>query len=861
MDSKLLIYAAILVSFLSLLAVYIVGYTHLENEKNLYSVNMYEVFGILCITIFVLLSFIFYRLLKQIGRKEQLLAENKVFSDIINNTFDLILIYDRDLKVTYCNQATLDKYHLKKEDIIGKISAEVFRSRYTKEEIAIRFESLKRDGFLITERKDTDTLGNHLELQTTMNAIRDDHGNTVGYFAIITDITQLKQANARVEQLAASLTTVNDGLEEKVREQTRFYKCISEVNDLVLHAANPNQMYEELCRIVIETGKMRFAWVGILNEETQSVIPVAWDGVNDGYLDFISGHSLLKLPAAKGPTGRAYLQGKAYYCNDIATDPAMEPWRMEAMQRGYYSSIAIPIKVDETVIAVFTVYATRAHFFKEDEVSLLVRVCGNIAYALKSLQNEENRQEAVKQLNKITQVVKQNTIPVIITDLQGKIEYANPAYSMINGLSTEECIGTVPQILKPGFLKDKEWLSLSTAIENQKEWQGIFSSQQNGGAIYWDKIILSPIINEIGKTINYAIKIENITEKVRMEQRQQLMVNIIENSAAFVAFSDINRNLIYGNQSIKDKLGISNKDITHYNVNDFRSAKGDQLYPEINAQLMESGKWAGENYYKSINGTEIPVLQVMMLHKDKDGNPDMISTTGIDLTNIKAAENDLRKATDELRDFAWHLQNIREIEKKDIAREIHDELGQELTAIRFDISWLKKHIGDDRNLLENKIDELTENIKTTMDAFRRIQSSLNPVLLEKSGLYPALESLVCSFKKTSNLPVTFISNLENETIAFEKGLVLYRVIQESLTNVLRYASATEVVLEIQKQGEVILLDISDNGIGFDSAAVDTKLHHGILGMRERVYAVKGSFSIQSTIQEGTYIHVEVPLAS
>ena len=129
MDSKLLIYAAILVSFLSLLAVYIVGYTHLENEKNLYSVNMYEVFGILCITIFVLLSFIFYRLLKQIGRKEQLLAENKVFSDIINNTFDLILIYDRDLKVTYIRQIPPEERRYYWEDLGRGIQVPLYQRR------------------------------------------------------------------------------------------------------------------------------------------------------------------------------------------------------------------------------------------------------------------------------------------------------------------------------------------------------------------------------------------------------------------------------------------------------------------------------------------------------------------------------------------------------------------------------------------------------------------------------------------------------------------------------------------------------------------------------------------------------------
>ena len=134
-------------------------------------------------------------------------------------------------------------------------------------------------------------------------------------------------------------------------------------------------------------------------------------------------------------------------------------------------------------------------------------------------------------------------------------------------------------------------------------------------------------------------------------------------------------------------------------------------------------------------------------------------------------------------------------------------------------------------------------------------------MLEEVGLFAAVEWLVKSFSKSYGVAISFSSNVEKETISFYQSLALYRVVQESLTNIMRYANAANVTVAITKVDNDIVLHIADDGNGFNVDAVDTTMHHGILGMRERVYAMNGTFSINSVLGDGTFINVHVPIVT
>lgn len=156
------------------------------------------------------------------------------------------------------------------------------------------------------------------------------------------------------------------------------------------------------------------------------------------------------------------------------------------------------------------------------------------------------------------------------------------------------------------------------------------------------------------------------------------------------------------------------------------------------------------------------------------------------------------------------------------------------------------------------VQQITQLIQQTIDISRRIVSNLKPTMLEDLGLSATLRWHTRTFQKSSGVDV--LLNIQPDNVNFEKSinLCVYRLVQESLTNVLRYSKATLVTINILLNDKGLSVMIRDNGIGFDPSLVDTSKHHGLTGMKERVYAVKGTIEIHSKKGNGTFIHVHIP---
>jgi len=661
-----------------------------------------------------------------------------------------------------------------------------------------------------------------------------------GFSFHIKDVSGLHQAN------------------EETRKSKRLYEFISKTNELILHAKNEDAIYSEISNIAVRSGNFLFAWIGKPDAVTKTIRPAYQAGAGDGYLDAIT-ISTEDIPAGNGPTGKAFRNGKYYYCNDIANDPAMVSWRDEALKRGFRSSIALPVKVEEKVVAIITVYAPQPFFFTNEEVQLMLAVAENTSYALAALNIDRKRRLAETQLLTVTRAIEQSSASVVITDLNGNIEYVNPAFTKLTGYTYSEAIGQNPRVLKTGHTPLSEYKHLWDNITGFKEWSGEFLNKKKNGETYWEYAVISPVVNDKGEIINFVAVKENITEKKKLEEEQKRLLAIFENSSAYVSIFDLNRNFTYANKALREALEIGDVDITKYNVLDFRGQMAVAITDEVVKSLAETGKWVGESTYKTKSGKEIPVIQVFIAHNNENGERIYVSSTGIDITRAKEVEKELFRVNNELREFSKHLQYVRETEKNRIAKEVHDELGQGLTAIKFDVSWIKKHLSDDKAVVEQKIDELLLSISEKLTAFRRIYVSANTTMLEEIGLNASIEYLVNHFSKSSFIPIQLTSNIESGQVSSSVSIALYRILEEGLANIMRYSDATNVAVDLLKENDTLTLCIEDNGHGFDITKVDTKLHHGILEMRERAYAMNGKFEISSVINKGTSIIIQVPL--
>ena len=230
---------------------------------------------------------------------------------------------------------------------------------------------------------------------------------------------------------------------------------------------------------------------------------------------------------------------------------------------------------------------------------------------------------------------------------------------------------------------------------------------------------------------------------------------------------------------------------------------------------------------------------------------------GIDLSDLVQTQQELIETTEQLHLLSRHLLEVREQERKRIGREIHDELGQQLTAIKMDISWIDRKIPAS-DPLHQKMLNVLNLLNTSNLSVRRILNELRPSLLDDHGLEEALQSLNRQFSKQTGVKVKFVLSGPPSRLSEPVSTCLYRVYQEALTNITRYAGATRVLIRLEIEQNSVVFDVEDDGKGFEPKAISRKKSFGILGMRERVAAVNGFFTIRSQPGVGTQIHIRIP---
>lgn len=224
----------------------------------------------------------------------------------------------------------------------------------------------------------------------------------------------------------------------------------------------------------------------------------------------------------------------------------------------------------------------------------------------------------------------------------------------------------------------------------------------------------------------------------------------------------------------------------------------------------------------------------------------------------RQVESQLRASQEQLRDLSTYLESAREEDRKRIAREIHDELGQNLTALRLDLALLGRRFGDSGEL--EKLRSMTSVVDETILSVRRICSELRPALLDNLGLPAAMEWLLDDMVSRSTLKSNVVFSTEDIEVSPEVGTAVFRVFQEALTNVMRHAQARSLEVSLDASDGVLELVLEDDGIGIPEEHAENPRAFGIVGMRERVRSIGGRIVITGVADKGTRIKVTIPLA-
>lgn len=374
------------------------------------------------------------------------------------------------------------------------------------------------------------------------------------------------------------------------------------------------------------------------------------------------------------------------------------------------------------------------------------------------------------------------------------------------------------------------------------------------------KDYLFPILNEHGRPKGIGAIVFDITQHRETEISNEKLTNIFEHAGESVTITDKDGFIEYVNPSFERVTGFRRGSVLGKNPRILKSGKHSKRFYKDMWDTITSGeawketiinrKKSGDFYYEEIIITPL---------KDLDGNITHFVSSGRDITDRIHTQKELEDSREQLRKLAVHLQNIREEERTSLAREIHDELGQLLTAMKMDIDSLMESIPSDQKALLEKTNSIDDMISLSLSTVRKISSDLRPAILDHLGLMPAIKWQIEEFKKRTNINCKLILPKKEISIDNERSTSVYRLLQEALTNITRHSNASKVKVRIAQKDNMVILEVSDNGRGITREQKSNESTYGLLGMRERVSQWNGSMAIESSQGKGTSLIAKIPL--
>ncbi len=352
------------------------------------------------------------------------------------------------------------------------------------------------------------------------------------------------------------------------------------------------------------------------------------------------------------------------------------------------------------------------------------------------------------------------------------------------------------------------------------------------------------------------------------------MMGVIRSSMEAIITIDGAQNIVFFNPAAERIFGVTAAEaiggpLSRFVPPRFRADHAAHV-AQFGATGISETRMGGQRVLPGLraNGEEFPLEASISQTQEDEGK--LYTVMLRDVTERVKAENALKQSREELRQLSANLQNVREEEKQRVARELHDDLGQQLAALKMDLSTLEQTLADRHDETAAGEDELVDQLRgmrrvidSAVAALRRIAADLRPVMLDDLGLPAAIEWLANDFTNRHGIEV--VHRIEPSDIAYSRqsATALFRIVQEALNNVARHAQATVVELTLNTNGPHCQLRIADNGrgVGHERAAGGHDKPFGLIGVRERVHRLGGSIRIDTAESEGFAITVTFPLQS
>ena len=466
--------------------------------------------------------------------------------------------------------------------------------------------------------------------------------------------------------------------------------------------------------------------------------------------------------------------------------------------------------------------------------------------------NLELQQKVQEQTEEISSIFNRISEGFASLDNDFNITFANPYAEKLVGLNKENIIGlnfiehyknvpnpTILDLIRSAKSTNKS-MEFEEYSEHYQRWMHVkVYPSERGIAIFFQDV---------------TARKEAETKLIENEKKYRLL---FQNNPISMWVIELNNFTILDvNQAAIDQYEYSYNEFIGKSINELYPTEEADKYLTLTKEDKANSIIAGTWTHLKKNGEQIKV-EVLVYSMIYDGKPSRLILSN-DITEKLKSQEELEASRDQLRNLSSYLEKIREDERTSIAREIHDELGQQLTGLKMDVSWIARRLKDNDAALNEKIQGMILLIDDTVKTVRKIASELRPGILDDLGLIAALDWQSKEFEKRTGIKCNFTSDQIDHNFNKDMATGIFRIYQEALTNVARHAKASKVDSSIVvNNDEMVEITIKDNGIGMKNELF-SKSKLGLIGMKERAFMMKGELLINSEKGKGTKIKLKIP---
>ena len=487
---------------------------------------------------------------------------------------------------------------------------------------------------------------------------------------------------------------------------------------------------------------------------------------------------------------------------------------------------------------------------KKNDLPAIEDIVETVRKALEA--NEAKYRELVHNANSI----------ILRMDTKGKVTFFNEFAQMFFGYTEEEMLGCnvvgtiVPETESSG--RDLDSMIKDIGIHPEKYINNENENMRRNGERVWVAWTNKAIRNGSGEIIEVLCIGNDITKHKRLEglleESEERYRRLFETANDGILLLEKHEGKItHANPAATEMVGYSKEECIGKKLQDigFSLDTGDFL------KVMQTLDRNGIIYYD-----DVPIKTRSGRYIDTDiymvDRARLVQCNIRDITERKRSAEVIRKKEEELRNLTAYMQKATEMERTTIAREIHDELGQALTLLKIDLSLFRKMFSGDQISMLEKTDAMSRLIDKTIQTVQRISTDLRPGLLDDLGLSAAIEWQLEEFQERTGIACKIIIDPGDVTFDRDRNTALFRIFQETLTNIARHAEATEVSVSLQQKDGQIELKVQDNGRGITGEELAHPKSFGLIGIRERAIIFGGDSSVKGSPGKGTTVTVKIP---